>query len=498
MHGRRHVTGSIFHDRVLTYKTVCCYSKGQVITVETRLLPCKTGNRCYSTCHAVMVRDIWLEKRTGYRYYSTVEYFVVQNKVLQCRVVCYSTGDEMLQNKTHCTCGYRRKQSVKVQYMILQYMTVFKRLKNSTVYNSAGQYVTVHDILLQYMIYCFSTCQICTRLVVNVQKWSVLQGFTVQEYRTRFYSTVVMDKVLQYRSIGQGFTVQKTRCFSKGQVVTVNGRLFSTEQVTSITFQDRLLQWRAGCYNTGLILTVQDKWLSYWKGCYNTGQDAYIVQDCAKDGVTYIVHDRLLHFITYSIGHVVTADFRLCQYRTCSDRLLEYAVQDMVFRKRTGCNISDQGLHNWTDCNSLGQVVTVGTKDSSYSIRQCFTGQDRLLQYILGYNNKRQFLKTFQDNLIQYRSGCYHRGQGVTSYGTGKVVTVQDRLLHFRTICYSIGKVVTVERKDRILPYMQGVKVQGHVKTVKVVTEKDMLLQYRNRNSIGYVTIQKRVLLYRT
>ena len=46
---------------------------------------------------------------------------------------------------------------------------------------------------------------------------------------------------------------------------------------------------------------------------------------------------------------------------------------------------------------------------------------------------------------------------------------------------------------------MQGVKVQGHVKTVKVVTEKDMLLQYRICcNSIGYVTIQKRVLLYKT
>ena len=58
---------------------------------------------------------------------------------------------------------------------------------------------------------------------------------------------------------------------------------------------------------------------------YRIGKVVIIQDRMLQDGVTYIVHDRLLHFITYSIGHVVTADFRLCPYRTCS-----VTVQDTV------------------------------------------------------------------------------------------------------------------------------------------------------------------------
>ena len=49
----------------------------------------------------------------------------------------------MLQNKTHCTCGYRRKQSVKVQNRLLQYITGIVQSRLFIV-------LTLQDKLLQY------------------------------------------------------------------------------------------------------------------------------------------------------------------------------------------------------------------------------------------------------------------------------------------------------------------------------------------------------------
>lgn len=146
-----------------------CYSTGQGVLVQDRLLQSKTNFRSVGQGFALLyrlVQNIIGCCITG--YYVSGQVIIEQDRLmqyrtyLQCRIVCDISG-QVLKYLTDC-------------YSVGQVVTVYGKLYK------LGQVVTFHNTLLTYRTVCYSRQPVFT----------VQNGITVQDrvlqYRTWYYS----------------------------------------------------------------------------------------------------------------------------------------------------------------------------------------------------------------------------------------------------------------------------------------------------------------------